>query len=379
MQGRGNGPRVMQVFVHLAYGFDAVEYERKWAAGRKGMNDRQPYGYSRAASASTAIVYSRDRPEGRVRKYIRLFVRLVFGFDLVHAWRNRAGIMAADVVWTHTESQHLAIALIFLLTGRIRGRPRPRMIGQSVWLFDNWKRYSPPRRWFFRTLLRQSDVLTVLSPENLKLLRLTVPEVRSEVVLYGVKADPEDFAMPAPREAPRPVHVLSVGNDRDRDWETLVTALRDDAEIEVMIASRFAQAAAKGCANIRVCTTTTRAEILALYDWADIVVVPLKPNLHASGITVIEEAAIRGLPVICTDVGGLRAYFDEDAIAYVRAGDPVEIREAVRTLSANREQRFNMASRAQARMGPDGLSSDAYARRHVELSREILSGCGWDG
>jgi hypothetical protein len=42
MQGRGKRATVMQVFVHLAYGFDAVEYERKWAAGRKGMNDRHP-------------------------------------------------------------------------------------------------------------------------------------------------------------------------------------------------------------------------------------------------------------------------------------------------------------------------------------------------
>jgi glycosyltransferase involved in cell wall biosynthesis len=373
MHGKGSGPAVMQVFVHLAYGFDAVEYERKWAAGRKGMNDRQPYGYSRAASDTTNIVYSRDRPEGRVRKYIRLFIRLVFGFDLVHAWRNRVGIMAADVVWTHTESQHLAIAFIFLLTGKTRGRPRPKMIGQSVWLFDNWIRYGPPRRWFFKLLLRQSDVLTVHSPDNLQLLRSIVPEVRSELVLYGVKADPEDFAAPAPREVPHPVHVLSVGNDRDRDWETLVKALRDESAIAVTIASRFAHAAAKGCANIRVCTTTTKAEILALYEWADIVVVPLKPNLHVSGITVIEEAAIRGVPVICTDVGGLRAYFDGDAIAYVPAGDPAAIRQTVETLRANREQRLNMASRAQTRMGRDGLSSDAFVRRHVELSQELLN------
>jgi glycosyltransferase involved in cell wall biosynthesis len=372
MQATGSNTAVMQVFVHLAYGFDAVEYERKWAAGRKGMNDRQPYGYSRAASDNTVIVYSRDRPEGRVRKYIRLLVRLILGFDFVHAWRNRAGIMAADVVWTHTESQHLAIALIFLLTGKTRGRPAPKMIGQSVWLFDNWKKFSPPRRWFFTLLLRQSDVLTVHSPENLQLLRSIVPHVRSEVVLYGVKADPEDFALPAPRETPHPVHVLSVGNDRDRDWETLVKALRDNPDFAVTIASRFAQAAAKGCGNIRVCTTTTKAEILALYDWADIVVVPLKPNLHASGITVIEEAAIRGVPVISTDVGGLRAYFDGDAIAYVRAGDPVAIRDAVRMLSASREQRFRLAARAQARMGPDGLSSDAFVRRHLELSWELL-------
>ena len=374
MQANGDGPAVMQVFVHLAYGFDAIEYERKWAAGRKGMNDRQPYGYARAGSDDTIVRYSKDYAEGRFQKLIRLSVRWLFGFDLLHAWRNKSGIMDADVVWTHTESQHLAIALIFLLTGITRGKSRPKMIGQSVWLFDNWRRYSAPRRWFFQLLLRQSDVLTVHSPENLQLLRAIVPEIRSELVLYGVKADPEDFAAPAPRQQPNPVHVLSVGNDRDRDWETLVHALKEEPATAVTIASCFAQAAAQGCENIRVCTPTTKQEILALYDWADIVVVPLKPNLHASGITVIQEAAIRGVPVICTDVGGLRAYFDARAVAYVIPDDPEAIRRTVHSLSANPKQRLNMATLAQARMGREGLSSDAYVRRHVELSRELLNG-----
>ncbi len=39
-------------------------------------------------------------------------------------------------------------------------------------------------------------------------------------------------------------------------------------------------------------------------------VVPLKPNKHASGITVMEEAALHGLPMVVTDTGGLKAYFD---------------------------------------------------------------------
>jgi glycosyltransferase involved in cell wall biosynthesis len=89
---------------------------------------------------------------------------------------------------------------------------------------------------------------------------------------------------------------------------------------------------------------------------------------------VIQEAAIRGVPVICTDVGGLRAYFDGDAIAYVPVGDAVAIRHLVRSLGSNRERRLQMALRAQARMGQDGLSSDAFVRRHLELSWELLSG-----
>jgi hypothetical protein len=34
-------------------------------------------------------------------------------------------------------------------------------------------------------------------------------------------------------------------------------------------------------------------------------IMSLKPNLHASGITVILESIILGVPVVCTDSGGL--------------------------------------------------------------------------
>ncbi len=57
-----------------------------------------------------------------------------------------------------------------------------------------------------------------------------------------------------------------------------------------------------------------------MFDWADLVVVPLKPNLHASGITVIEEAVILGLPVICSHAGGLEAYFSAEEVFYVEGG-----------------------------------------------------------
>jgi glycosyltransferase involved in cell wall biosynthesis len=119
-----------------------------------------------------------------------------------------------------------------------------------------------------------------------------------------------------------------------------------------------------------------------LYDWADIVVVSLKPNLHASGITVVQEAALRGVPVICSDAGGLRAYFSDREVCFVPAQDKAALRQAIEELAADRERRLALAECAQARMGPAGLSSRAYARRHAEISRELMSetvgACGRD-
>ncbi|WP_443798338.1 glycosyltransferase, partial [Burkholderia gladioli] len=61
---------------------------------------------------------------------------------------------------------------------------------------------------------------------------------------------------------------------------------------------------------------------------ADVIVVPLRPNHHASGITVMLEAAAVGKPMIVSDVGGLRDYFPNDCAAYVPAFDASAMRGA---------------------------------------------------
>jgi glycosyltransferase involved in cell wall biosynthesis len=65
------------------------------------------------------------------------------------------------------------------------------------------------------------------------------------------------------------------------------------------------------------------------------VVVALKPNLHASGITVLQEAAIRGVAIVCTDTGGLRAYFSDKEIYYIPGSNSFELRNAIRKLAGD--------------------------------------------
>jgi glycosyltransferase involved in cell wall biosynthesis len=99
----------------------------------------------------------------------------------------------------------------------------------------------------------------------------------------------------------------------------------------------------------------------------------LKPNLHASGITVLGEAAIWGVPIVATDTGGLRAYFPAEEVFYIPGGDPLVLRKAILKLAADDALRFALAKRAQERMKSGFLSSRAYAKRHAELSRALLA------
>ena len=97
----------------------------------------------------------------------------------------------------------------------------------------------------------------------------------------------------------------------------------------------------------------------------------LTPNLHGSGITVIQEATVLGVPVVVTDVGGLRGYFSDQEVRYVPAAEPDALREAILALAEDAAS-VQMVERAQRHMIEAGLTARRFAQRHAELSRELL-------
>ncbi len=127
-----------------------------------GVNDETPYGYGRAEHMGCKVTFSHSRNENRLEAAFRLAVRVALGFDLIHAWRQRKAMARADVVWTHTESQFLAVAAVAR-----RLANRPRLLGQAVWLMDRWPSTTPLHRALFRALARDVDVMTFHSPLNL--------------------------------------------------------------------------------------------------------------------------------------------------------------------------------------------------------------------
>jgi glycosyltransferase involved in cell wall biosynthesis len=360
----------IKVFVHLAHGFGAQSWARRWKDGKiLGVNEPLPYGYYRADTMGCAVRHSEDRHEAALGKLFRLGIRAILGFDLIHAWRNFDGIRSADVVWTHTESQFLSILLLLLSTPRAR---RPKLIAQSVWLFDQWHGFSALKQRLLSMLITQADVLTAHSPENLAVAKRLFPEVRSELVLFGIAADTK--ITPALRSVKKPLSIISLGNDTYRDWNLLIDAISGQQDWTLKIASQKIKLSSIGnAANVEVVRLKANDELFALYQWADVLVLAIKPNLHASGITVIQEAALQGIPVICSNTGGLRAYFSDTEVYFVPPQDATALRNAIHYLADHPDVRLTLAQKAQARMGPNGLSSEAFVRRHVDIARDLLA------
>ena len=359
----------IHVYAHLAVDKDAVEWRRKRESGDLvGINDPTPYGYGRAEEMGCRVTFSKSKPENRLEKLCRLGVRAIFGADLVHAWRNRASIRESDIVWTHTESQFLAVAMVGVLL-----RKRVRIIGQSVWLIDSWDALTLAKKALFRWLISRVDVLTFHSPENYARAKALFRDANVRLVKFGIPA--ESKRMPVERPCAQTVSILAIGNDRHRDWKTLIDAVSGVPNLRVKILSgSVPKRYAKRSANVEITRACSNEELYRAFDDATLVCVPLKKNFHASGLTAIQEAVLQGVPVVATGVGGLDAYFSADEVRYVPPGDAAALRAAFEEMARDPAAARERAARAQARMeDPDGIGAQPYIRRHVELSRDVLN------
>ncbi|TAL94181.1 MAG: glycosyltransferase [Paraburkholderia sp.] len=354
---------VTHVHVHLFYGADPRFY-------RKGEDIGCLYGYHHAESDEFALSYSQDARERLPMRLLRRGLKAVLGFDFIHTLRNRDEIMRSDVVWTHTEHEHLGVALLLLLNRR--QKRQPLLLAQSVWLLDKWPHYGALRRWAYRKLIARADVLTTLASENAALCRRYF-ERDAVHVYYGLNTRDFPVQEPVAWQPHTPVRIAAIGNDRDRDWESLISAYGNDARYTVRLATRRRIPSSLRASNVEIAPAAGLKKQRELYDWADVVVVPLRPNAHASGITVMLEAAALGKPMIVTDVGALKDYFTDAQAAYVPPFDPEALRQAVDRLVAAPGDALRQAQAAAHQVTTRELTTVQFAQQHVRITRDLMS------
>lgn len=358
----------MRVFVMLPRHLDTERWQQSFLKGT--VPDQTPYGYHFAEELGAQLSFSTPTttPKG-VAGFIDRALKRLLGFDARHVWNNRADVLGSqhDVIWTHTEYEHLGIAALRWLTHQ-QGAP---VIAQSVWLVDAWPRFSAFKQWLYRKLIKRSAVATFHSSKNEVIARTTFAGTPTEVVQFGISMDSFPLQAPRPRfEGNRPVRVLALGNDRHRDWATLFEALGGQPGFELRVGSGTWPKSLN--ATNTHAGPMTQAEVRAAYEWADCVAVPLKPNLHASGITAILEAVATGVPVIATLTGGLEEYIDDAGVLYVPQGSAESLRAAVLALAGDATAALERATHAQRQLTTRGLTSRGFAHRHIALSQHLI-------
>ena len=360
----------MRVFVLLPAHLDVEQWRREYA---KGLTpDETPYGYHHAADYGCEVEFSRATPTGRPPlSWLRKLSNRLFDADLVHVLNNLHQIRSGsyDVVWTHTEREHIGLTLLRRLFPWLA---IPPMISQSVWLMDRWPKLSPIRRAYLRWVLGGADILTFLSPVNAEAARTEGLNKHVAVVEFGISADSFALAPPDQTAAHSPIRVFAPGNDVHRDWQTFAEGLGDDDRFEVSVGSRFfPKQLTRG--NFKV-EQLSQSALRQMYAWADVVAVPLKQNSHASGVTVLLEAVVLGKRVVASDTGGLRHYFPDQAGLFCAPANPAALRD--RILAVAGASGAAEVGSAQARLLAEDYTTRGYAHRHAVLSRALLDRLG---
>lgn len=349
----------ISVFVLLPRNLDPSAWALGYVSG--GVSDASPYGYHHAEDDHFRITFSSASPCAGAQGLAERMVRRVLGFDIVHALRNVKSIRHAQAIWTHTEVEALAVCALKAM-GIIQ--KRTRLVAQVIWFADAWSSWGFVRRAIYKKLMQTgADVVTCLSTVNATRLSSILPCNDVRAIHFGV--NPSAFPGGSRgRTSVRRFRLLSAGGDRDRDWWVLAEAIKGLGDIELVVASPTAHRA--GIQTVQV----DFQGMLHLYEWCDAVVVPLRPNAHASGITVVLEAADMGKPVICTDVGGMRDYFDATEVLYVKPGDVKQLRTTLMAIA--REPKTGTDFAARATLKASKFTSQAYANKHKEITKELL-------
>ena len=353
----------LRVYVHLGYGFDAARFKERFARGES--IEYTPYDFHLAERPGVTVSFSSDgegRAPGRLARALNR--RLHFALD--HAWYNRRAIAASDVVWTMGESEAFALAALMLF----RLVPQRPIIGNAIWLFNNWSRLSAFNRVLFRQLSRNIDVLTVHSEKCLAVAAESGLNTQVEVSLFGIN---EAAYPPLPPASGRvgPIRVLAAGNDWTRDWPLLLAALGND---ERFVISAWTSVLGKDdlakTRNLRLPKPATLEAVRQMYADADVVAVPMIVNLY-SGITVALEAAAQGRPVVATATGGIPTYFAEDEVRYTPPNDAAGLSAAV--LEARSPGFAAMAQRARKRYVAGDYTTRGMIDRYLALTRRVLN------
>jgi glycosyltransferase involved in cell wall biosynthesis len=191
--------------------------------------------------------------------------------------------------------------------------------------------------------LTRLDAIIAVSTMQLDFLSKFVGAERTYYVPHGIDVD---YFHPGNVSKPEntPIKCLFVGShlrDLDTLAETarLLVKWREQIQIIAVTSQKNKKILDKG-GNITVLTQVNDEDFLRLYQESDMLLLPL---LEATANNSILEAMACGLPILSTDLVGVRDYVTEDLAVLVDLKDAKALAEEVIRLSRDEELRKNMS------------------------------------
>lgn len=358
------------VFLGLRHAILAKQWCKEYKEGKR--NDTMLYGYGNAATHDFKIDYCSFN---RIEKF--LFKENILGKLYLYCLKLPYLLMKYDVVWTHVDRDALFIAKLKSIP--VLGRLFCKHIANFVWLIDHTQHYSETKKKKIGRLLHKIDKILYLSTsEHEEFIKHYHCEERKLVYTrYGINFEaygPDAIGI-KPKGFAIEDFILSVGTDQHRDLQLLdlVAESNKDKTFVVCSGSPEHHKQVFKSKNI-ILLKATYNEMVYLYRKCKFVVIPLKFNFHASGITTLLEAAAAKKAVVINYTPGLEDYgIDNSTCLFSKLEDPSEFNERINILWNNMKLREHIVTNAYDYLRPE-FNTVTYSKIYIDLSREILKG-----
>lgn len=319
---------------------DLDAWARRFRAGE--VPAPLPYGVDALADAGWVLEGS-ARAVAPQWSRLRDVVEHRAGFPVEQTVRGVLAARRSDVVLALLERQGAAAAVL-----RRAGVPpygSTPLVVWSCWLADDIRSAGPDERRRLKRRFDGADLITHLSRHETEIFTdLGISEDRLFPVTYGVS---HDYYVPG--DGPRDIELLAVGQDRGRDYRTLVDAVRGtDLTLDVVCKpENLADLDVPD--NVRLHGVVPLADYRSLLQRAQVVVVPTRDLAYPTGSSVALESASSGACVAVTGTRAMRDYFSDGVDSrLVAEGDVDGWRDVLTELRADAAQRERLGAAARA-------------------------------
>lgn len=295
----------MRALIEYSHSQQTREWTRRHALGE--VPDALPYGLNWLEDSGITPVTRDPLPAGPWKTVARAMRR--GGYQWVEAARSPT-TPDIDMALCWDERSGVPRAA--------RDAKRIPVASGVLWITDHVKH--PAHRAAMRALRRCALIWVHARPQRDQLIAEGFPASSVEFLNFAV--DAEFFTRPADGER-EPGLIVSAGNDRDRDWYTLLRAFsavrRHVPGARLEIATRAHLPPQDG---VRVRANVSHQELRDAYARAWCVVVPTRPNLHLSGLTNTLESKAMEVPVVLSATPGADDYVSPGVNGFLyRPGD----------------------------------------------------------
>ena len=234
-------------------------------------------------------------------RFLNKLSRILLDFPLMHSkklleWKNIKLLNKSSIIIVTTKSLGLSLGFLRLL--RIVKKP---VIFIVMGLLSNESNFF--KRNFYKLLLNKIKIVSISKNEK-KFLESKIFNKPISYIPFGID---KDFWHPLDIKLKNQRYILAIGNDYNRDWDTLINAWEDyypDLKIVTSIPIKTNKK------NILIKKSSwgeeyiSDKEIRNLYINSLFVIIPLKETMQPSGQSCCLQAMACGAPVVMTKING---------------------------------------------------------------------------